>query len=124
MYVSDCVEGMHRLMQSDCAIPLNLGTDVKVTIDELVAIVAELAGKRIRIRHNESKPQGVRGRNSDNTLLRHVLDWEPQVSLAEGLAPTYAWIAEQVAPRHAGADHRDLARSHEKQPLRASVTAA
>jgi GDP-D-mannose 3', 5'-epimerase len=122
MYVSDCVEGLHRLMQSDCCIPLNLGTDVMVTIDELVAIVAEVAGKRIRIRHDQSKPQGVRGRNSDNTLLRHVLDWEPKVTLAEGLAPTYAWIADQVALRHAGG--LDPIRAHGGQPVRESVTAA
>jgi nucleoside-diphosphate-sugar epimerase len=106
MYVSDCVEGLHRLMQSDCRIPLNLGTDVMVTIDELVALIARVAGKKITIRHNRSMPQGVRGRNSDNTLLRHVLGWEPQVSLAEGLAPTYAWIAQELAQRRAPVDQR------------------
>lgn len=119
MYVSDCVQGLYRLMQSDCRLPLNLGTDVLVTIDELVATVAALAGKEIRIRHNHAMPQGVRGRNSDNTLLRHILGWEPQVSLAEGLAPTYAWIAQQVAQRHADAD-----RSPAKPRLKESVTAA
>jgi GDP-D-mannose 3',5'-epimerase len=101
MYVSDCVEGLHRLMHSEYRMPLNLGTDVLVTIGELVATIAGLAGKEIKIRHNHAMPQGVRGRNSDNTLLRHVLEWEPQVSLVDGLAPTYAWIAEQVAQRHA-----------------------
>jgi GDP-D-mannose 3',5'-epimerase len=95
MYVSDCVEGLHRLMQSDCHIPLNLDTNVMVTIDDLVATIAGLARKEITVRHNHAMPQGVRGRNSDNTLLRHVLGWEPQVSLAEGLAPTYAWITQQ-----------------------------
>jgi GDP-D-mannose 3', 5'-epimerase len=109
MYVSDCVEGLHRLMHSDCRLPLNLGTDVMVTIDQLVAIIAKLARKEVKIRHNHAMPQGVRGRNSDNTLLRHVLGWEPQVSLAEGLAPTYAWIAQQVAQRHAGGDAQDAA---------------
>jgi GDP-D-mannose 3', 5'-epimerase len=109
IYVSDCVEGLHRLMQSDCRIPLNLGTDVKVTVDELVALVARVAGKTITIRHNQLMPQGVRGRNSDNTLLRHVLEWEPKVSLLEGLALTYAWIAEQLAQRHAGAEPRAAA---------------
>jgi GDP-D-mannose 3', 5'-epimerase len=106
MYVSDCVEGLHRLMQSDSSIPLNLGTDVAVTIDELVAIVARLARKDVKIRHNRWMPQGVRGRSSDNTLLRHVLGWEPRVSLVDGLAPTYAWVAQQVAQRRAGATAR------------------
>lgn len=111
LYVSDCVEGLHRLMQSDSAIPLNLGTDAPVTIDELVVVVARLARKEIKIRHNRWMPQGVRGRSSDNTLLRHVLGWEPRVSLADGLAPTYAWIAQQVAQRRAGARTHDAGRS-------------
>ena len=123
MYVSDCVEGLHRLMQSDCRIPLNLGTDVKVTIDELVALVARVAGKTITIRHNHLMPQGVRGRNSDNTLLRHVLEWEPKVPLLEGLALTYAWIAEQLGQRHAGAEPRDAARASAKPRLRESAVA-
>jgi nucleoside-diphosphate-sugar epimerase len=109
MFVSDCVEGLCRLMRSDFRAPLNLGTDVLVTIDELVAIIAGLAGKEINIRHNHAMPQGVRGRNSDNTLLRHVLGWEPQVSLAEGLASTYDWIAQQVAQRSAAGDDREAA---------------
>ena len=119
MYVSDCLEGLYRLMQSEYRMPLNLGTDVMVTIDELVATIAGLAGKEIRVRHNHAMPQGVRGRNSDNTLLRHVLGWEPQVSLAEGLVPTYAWIAQQVAHRPADAD-----RSLAKPRLQESITAA
>jgi nucleoside-diphosphate-sugar epimerase len=93
-------------MQSDSSIPLNLGTDVAVKIDELVALVARLACKEVKIRHNHWMPQGVRGRSSDNTLLRHVLRWEPRVSLADGLAPTYAWIAQQVTQRRAGARAR------------------
>jgi GDP-D-mannose 3', 5'-epimerase len=109
MYMSDCVEGLQRLMESNCSVPLNLGTDVMVTIDALVGIVAGLAGKDIKIRHNPAMPQGVRGRNSDNTLLRHVLGWEPRVSLAEGLAPTYAWIAQQLALRHAQVEPRNAA---------------
>jgi nucleoside-diphosphate-sugar epimerase len=123
MYVSDCVEGLHRLMQSDCRIPLNLGTDVLITINELTAIVAGVAGKEIRIRHNPAMPQGVRGRNSDNTLLRHVLGWEPRVSLTEGLAPTYAWIAQQLAQGHAADDDREATRAPAKPRLRESVTA-
>jgi GDP-D-mannose 3', 5'-epimerase len=97
MYISDCVEGLHRIMRSDCRVPLNLGTDVMVTIDELVELVGDVARKKITLRHDRSKPQGVRGRNSDNTFLREVLQWEPRVNLPEGLAPTYRWIASQLA---------------------------
>jgi GDP-D-mannose 3', 5'-epimerase len=124
MYVADCVEGLHRLMQSDCRIPLNLGTDAAVTIDQLVAIVAEVAGKKITIRHNRTMPQGVRGRNSDNALLRHVLGWEPRVCLAEGLAPTYAWIARQLAERRVSVRDRAPARWAAPPRLRESVSAA
>ena len=95
-YISDCVEGIHRLMRSDYHDPLNLGTDRLVTINQLVDIVAGIAGKRIARRHDLTRPQGVRGRNSDNTRLRQVLGWEPQVSLEEGLARTYAWICSEL----------------------------
>ncbi len=96
MYVADCVEGIFRIMHSSCHDPLNLGTDELVTITQLVDFVAEIAGKRIRKRHDLSKPQGVRGRNSDNTKLRCVLDWEPRTPLREGLVPTYQWIESQL----------------------------
>lgn len=102
MYVDDCVEGIYRLMRSNYRHPLNLGTDRLVTINELVDIIADIAGKRIVKRHELTKPQGVRGRNSDNTRLRQVLGWEPQISLEEGLAVTYQWIARQVAPARHG----------------------
>ena len=91
-HVEDCVEGIYRLMRSDHREPLNLGQDRMLSINELVDIVAKIAGKRISKRHDLTKPQGVRGRNSDNTRLRQVLDWEPRISLEEGLARTYAWI--------------------------------
>jgi nucleoside-diphosphate-sugar epimerase len=95
-HIDDCVEGIVRLMRSDHAEPLNLGTDRMVTINELAEIIIGIAGKRdIRIRHVPG-PQGVRGRNSDNTRLRDVLGWEPGISLEEGLAPTYEWIEGQV----------------------------
>jgi GDP-D-mannose 3',5'-epimerase len=97
-YIDDCVEGLHRIMHSEYEKPLNLGTDRMVTINELAHIVMEVAGKQLTIEHVEG-PQGVRGRNSDNTRLREVLGWEPTISLEDGLAETYRWIEKQVAER-------------------------
>jgi len=96
MHVDDCVEGIHRIMHSDYHHPLNLGTDELVTVNQLVDLVAEVAGKGITKRHDLSKPQGVRGRNSDNSRLREALGWEPQIRLSEGLVPTYRWIESQI----------------------------
>jgi nucleoside-diphosphate-sugar epimerase len=94
-YIDDLLEGVYRLMQSDHHEPINIGRDRMVTINELADIVAEIAGVEIVKKHVEG-PQGVRGRNSDNSRLREVLDWEPQITLEEGLAETYAWIEDQV----------------------------
>jgi GDP-D-mannose 3',5'-epimerase len=96
MYVDDCVEGLLRIMASDYRDALNLGTDELVTINQLVDLVAGAADKRICKRHNLQGPQGVRGRNSDNNLLRKVLGWEPSLTLKEGLAITYPWIEEKL----------------------------
>ena len=96
MYVNDCVEGLLRLMASDYHEPLNLGTDELVTINELVDLVSVVAGKQLVKRHDLSKPQGVRGRNSDNTRLRKVLGWTPSISLEQGLAVTYKWIEDEL----------------------------
>ena len=94
-YIDDCLDGLMRLMASDYPHPLNLGQDRLVTIDQLADIVSEIAGVTLAKRHVPG-PQGVRGRNSDNTRLRQTLGWEPQVSLETGLSRTYAWIEEQV----------------------------
>jgi GDP-D-mannose 3',5'-epimerase len=96
MYIDDCVEGLVRLMASDHHEALNLGTDRLVTINELVDLVAKVAGKRLTKRHDMTKPQGVRGRNSDNTRLQQVLGWQPSISLEEGLAVTYKWIESEL----------------------------
>jgi GDP-D-mannose 3',5'-epimerase len=100
MYVDDCVEGLLRLMSSEYREPLNLGTDRLITINELLDLIAKIADKRLTRRHDLNKPQGVRGRNSDNSRLRQALGWEPSVSLEEGLAVTYRWIENEL--RHAG----------------------
>ena len=94
-YIDDCVTGIHKLIRSDYHEPLNLGQDRMVTINQLADIVAEIAGIQISKKHVDG-PQGVRGRNSDNTRLREVLSWEPEISLEDGLAQTYAWIEDQV----------------------------
>jgi nucleoside-diphosphate-sugar epimerase len=109
-YIDDCTEGLHRLMRSAWAEPLNLGQDRLISVNELVDLIASIAGVRIQKRH-VAGPQGVRGRNSDNTRLREVLAWEPRISLEVGLARTYAWIEQQVrAARAAGLDARSADR--------------
>jgi nucleoside-diphosphate-sugar epimerase len=95
-HVDDTVEGLYRLMMSNYTEPLNLGRDRMVTINELARIIIEISGKRdITLKHVDG-PQGVRGRNSDNTKLRQVLGWEPSTALEEGLVGTYRWIEKQV----------------------------
>ena len=97
MYVDDCIEGTMRIMESDYADPLNLGSSHLVSINEVVDIVERLAGIRLRRTYNLAAPKGVRGRNSDNTLLRDVLGWEPSVTLEDGLERTYKWVYDQLA---------------------------
>jgi len=101
-YIDDCVEGIYRLMRSDHQAPLNLGQDRLISINQLVDMIANAAGKTIRKRYNLAAPQGVRGRNSDNSRLRQVLAWEPSISLEEGLRRTYVWIEQQVGERVTG----------------------
>ena len=98
-YIDDCVEGIYRLMRSDYGEPLNLGQDRLISVDELVDMVALAADKSIKKEYDTSKPQGVRGRNSDNNRLRSVLGWVPQTSLERGIEITYRWIREQLEIR-------------------------
>lgn len=98
-YIDDCITGLHKLMRSDHAEPLNLGQDRMVTINQLADMVADAAGIDIVKKHVQG-PQGVRGRNSDNTRLREVLGWEPQISLEDGLARTYQWIEGKVKEKY------------------------
>jgi GDP-D-mannose 3',5'-epimerase len=98
-YIDDCVYGTRRLMDSNVSEPINLGSSQLVTIDELVDIVERIAGIEVKRNYDLSAPQGVRGRNSDNTLIRERLDWEPSISLEQGLEQTYRWIHDQLAQR-------------------------
>lgn len=95
-YIDDCLEGIYRLTHSNYCEPLNIGSDRMVTLDELADIIIEISGKKINKSYNTSKPQGVRGRNSDNTLSKKVLKWESKINLEEGLIHTYRWIESQV----------------------------
>jgi len=97
LYIDDCVEAVLRLMDSDYTGSINIGSDRMVTIDELAEMTIKISGKKIEIKHDMSKPQGVRGRNADLTLVKKVLNWEPSVSLEEGLKRTYAWAQERFA---------------------------
>ncbi len=119
-YIDDCVEGLYRIMRSDFHHPTNLGQDRMISINRLADIIADIAEVEIIKRHVDG-PQGVRGRNSDNTLLYQVLDWQPQISLEDGLSKTYPWIENQVrsklkargdaaatSPAIAGALHRQI----------------
>jgi nucleoside-diphosphate-sugar epimerase len=102
LYVDECIEGTTRLLRSSFTGPVNVGSEEMVTINRLVAIVADIAGKKLSIRHREG-PLGVRGRNSDNRLIKQRLGWAPTQSLRSGLEKTYAWIEQQTSRglRHA-----------------------
>lgn len=95
-YVDDCVDGLLTLINSDYHEPLNIGQDRLISINDLFDMTCEIAGKKLNKIHNLSKPQGVRGRNSDNSLTKQILKWEPKVSLEDGMKLTYDWINAEV----------------------------
>jgi GDP-D-mannose 3',5'-epimerase len=95
-YIDDCIEGIRRLMDSEVEGPINLGSEELISVNDLYSLVADIAGKKIACVYDRTKPQGVRGRNSDNALLRATLGWEPKTRLRDGLRETYWWINEQV----------------------------
>jgi nucleoside-diphosphate-sugar epimerase len=97
MYIDDCIKGTLALMASDCRDPINLGSSELVSINRLVDLVETIAGVRLERRYNLHAPKGVRGRNSDNTLIRQVLGWEPSIQLHDGLEQTYVWIWNELA---------------------------
>lgn len=101
LYIDECVEAVRRLMQSRFRGPVNIGSEEMVTINQMARMVMTVAGKKLSLRH-VAGPTGVRGRNSDNRVIRAELGWEPKMGLQEGLANTYAWIAGQL-PRAAQA---------------------
>ncbi len=113
MYVDDCITGMDLLWNSNFIKPINLGSDEMVSINQLVDIVEEIAGIKLKRKYLLDKPQGVRGRNSDNTLIKKVLDWSPSVKLRDGMEKTYRWILEQInsgGKVGSGKEHQDANR--------------
>jgi GDP-D-mannose 3',5'-epimerase len=96
-WIDDCVKGTQMIMNGDYAEPLNLGSSELVTIDQLVDLVEDIAGLKLKRRYNLSAPKGVSGRNSDNTLIRRIFNWEPSTRLRDGLERTYRWIHDQMA---------------------------
>ncbi|MBC8207247.1 MAG: NAD-dependent epimerase/dehydratase family protein [Kiritimatiellaeota bacterium] len=98
LYIDECLEGVRRLMESEVSGPVNIGSDERVSINELVEMTAAVAGKNIRVKHIPG-PLGVRGRNSDNTYIKDILGWSPQAPLEKGMRQTYAWISQQVSAR-------------------------
>ncbi len=99
MYIEDCLEGIHRIMKSEILEPINLGSSEMVSINQLVDMVEEIAGVQLKRSYDLGAPKGVVGRNSDNTLIRKYLNWEPSIPLRTGLQRTYAWIFEEYAAR-------------------------
>jgi len=99
MYIDDCVKGIQLIMDSDILEPINLGSSEMVSINELVGLVEEIGGVKLKRSYDLDAPKGVTGRNSDNTLIKKYLNWEPNISLRAGLEKTYAWIQEQYIAR-------------------------
>jgi GDP-D-mannose 3', 5'-epimerase len=104
MYIDDCVKGVKLIMDSDILEPINLGSSEAVSINQLVDIVENIAGIKLRRNYDLGAPKGVNGRNSDNTLIEKYLGWSPGISLRAGLEPTYAWIYDQIKLRERGAE--------------------
>ena len=97
MYVDDCIEGTLRVTAGDSAVPVNVGSSELVSINQMIDIIEKIAGITVKRNYNLDAPKGVRGRNSDNTLIREIYGWEPSISLADGLEKTYQWIFDQLS---------------------------
>jgi GDP-D-mannose 3',5'-epimerase len=102
MFIGDCLKGIDLIMNSEILEPINLGSSEAVTINQLVDMAEEIAGIKLKRNYNLSAPKGVNGRNSDNTLIRKYLSWEPNTSLRIGLEKTYRWIYDQYLARERG----------------------
>lgn len=101
MYIDDCIDGSLLIMDGDSREPVNLGSAELVTINQLVSIVEEIAGVTLKREYLTDAPQGVRGRNSDNTMISEIYGWEPSISLKDGIEKTYRWVYDRVSQRNA-----------------------
>jgi nucleoside-diphosphate-sugar epimerase len=99
MYIDDCVRGTKEILAGDNVEPVNLGSSELVTINQMIGILEDIAGITVTKEHDLTAPQGVRGRNSDNTMFHEIYGWEPSISLRDGLEKTYAWIYDQISAR-------------------------
>ena len=99
MYIDDCLHGTRTLLESDITEPINIGSSELININDLVSMVEDIAGITLKRNHNLDAPQGVRGRNSDNTLILEKMGWEPSTTLREGMEKTYRWIWDQMEAR-------------------------
>ncbi len=104
MYIDDCVHGINAIMDSEILEPINLGSSELVTVNQLVDIVEDIAGVKLKRHYQLDAPKGVNGRNSDNALIQKYLNWEPSIRLRDGMAKTYAWIHEQFLADRSAAD--------------------
>ena len=104
MYIDDCIQGIDWIMHCDdlIATPINLGSAELVSINDLVSLIEDIAGVKLFRHYDLTAPQGVAGRNSDNTFIKQVLNWEPDTPLRTGMESTYAWIKQQYEDRKAG----------------------
>ncbi|MGC1481199.1 MAG: NAD-dependent epimerase/dehydratase family protein [Chthoniobacterales bacterium] len=109
MYIDDCLEGVMKIMDAQVLEPINLGSDEMVTINQLVDLAEDIGGVKLERNYQLDKPKGVRGRNSENTLIKSYLDWAPGISLRNGLEQTYAWIEEQMSK---GGEEAERAAKH------------
>ena len=117
MYIDDCLKGVQLIMESDILEPINLGSSEMVSINQLVDLVEEIAGIKLKRTYDLSAPKGVNGRNSENTLIRRYLGWEPSIPLRVGLEKTYAWIYDQYVARESNSS----ASSEVREPLTSPV---
>jgi len=106
LYIDECIEAIRRLMASDHPEPINIGSDEKISMNDFVAMISDIAGTPVKIRYSPG-PTGVRGRNSENTQIKRVLGWAPDYSLRKGMEKAYAWVEEQVKKNIKNSDSRN-----------------
>jgi GDP-D-mannose 3',5'-epimerase len=110
MYIDDCIKATQLVVAGDNALPVNVGSVERVSINQIVSIIEQIAGITVQRRYRLDAPLGVRGRNSDNTMFKELYNWEPTISLADGLARTYRWVFDQMSAAAAGRIARSVVR--------------